>query len=94
MFEAGIFALVVRIAVSALAWNWMEGRRPSCEAPTPGKAMLGLVTLLVAPAASEVGRLEMALVPRGDVGVFGDGEAVGDGDCDILLTSILEQISG
>lgn len=92
MSEAGIFGFVVRTAVSALGWNWMEGRRPSSKAATPGKAMLGLATLSLTPVFSKVGRLKTGLVLRGNVGVFGDGEAVGDGGCDILLDDITEEI--
>jgi len=86
---------VVRTAVSALEWNWMEGRRPSLEAPTPGKEILGLVALSLASslasAAPDDGRLKTGLVSRGDVGVCRDGDAVGDGVCDISLTGSLDR---
>ncbi len=46
----------------------MEARRPffEAEAPAPGKEMLGLVTLSVASAASEVDSLGAVAVADGD----------------------------
>lgn len=42
----------VRIAVSALGWNWIDVRRPSMFGRSPEKEMLGLVILSVDSPAS------------------------------------------